>query len=217
MTTLLRDKIYESIKNEITYGKLSPGERLIELKLSKKFRASRSPIREALCQLESEGLIKIDKDAGITVSKLSIEEIEELYNIRLLLESYAARLSAERLQRNDVVYLSGLHRKMKAAAKAYDLANWLENNTLFHNFLIQHSGNRNLDQILDILKRRIYRYKYLTVSIPGHFDEYIQQHDGILRGVKSNDGGMAENYMKLHIKTIKQLLIDYLRKFPGVY
>jgi DNA-binding GntR family transcriptional regulator len=215
MTELLRQKIYQSIRDDITFGRLSPGERLIESKLTGQFKAGRSSIREALRQLESEGLIRFNQDRVITVSKLSIEEIDEIYTLRWLLESFAARLTAERAIKKHVVHLRDLLKKMKAAAKANDLMNWLESNTSFHSFLSEQSGNKNLDQTLESLKRRVYRYKYITARIPGHFEEYIQHHEGILKACEMNNGDMAEKYMKLHIKTIKKVLIDYLKVFPA--
>ncbi len=215
MAKLLKERIYESVRHSITCGKVLPGERLVEFKLARQYHASRSPIREALCQLESEGLIRIDKKGRIAVSKLSIREIEELYNIRLLLESYAARLAAEQASKSDAAYLAGLHKNMKAAAKSNDLEAWLENNGLFHNFLIRQSKSQNLEHMLEILNRRLYRYRYITVRIPGNFNKYVEQHEGLLRGVKANDGEVARKHMELHIKTIKKLLIEYLAEFPG--
>jgi DNA-binding GntR family transcriptional regulator len=109
MNSSLRQKVYYSIREDITLGRLSPGERLIEFELAKRFKASRSPIREAIRQLESEGLIKFNQNRGITVSKLSPEEVNEIYNVRWLLESYAARLIAEKATKANVVYLGDLH------------------------------------------------------------------------------------------------------------
>lgn len=215
MTESLRQKIYQSIRDNITYGKLSPGERLVESDLAEHFKASRSPIREALRQLESEGLIRINQNKGITVSKLSPEEIDEIYNLRWLLESYAARLSAEKATKTYVVYLRDLHKKLKLAAKNSDLPNWIQNNILFHDFLSENSGNKNLHQILSTLKRRVYLYHYVIVNIPGNFKAYIEHHEQILRACEKNDGEAAERYMKLHIETVKQVLINYLNRFPA--
>jgi DNA-binding GntR family transcriptional regulator len=211
-TFSLREKIYQNIRDGITYGNLSPGERLLEDKLAERFKVSRSPIREALRQLESEGLIEFERNKGITVTKLSIKQVDEIYSLRWLLESYAARLSAEIATKNDVKYLRNLNEKLKKAAQAYDLKRWLENNSLFHNFFAEHSGNNNLTQILDILKRRIYRYR-MVVRVPGHFEDYIRHHEGILRGCEKRDGEMAEKYMKIHLEMVKRVTIDFLNSF----
>ena len=216
MTESLREKIYQAVRDDITYGRLSSGERLVESMLVERFRASRSPIREALRQLVSEGLITFERNKGITVSKLSTREVDEIYTLRWLLESYAARLTAGKATKKDLKYLNDLSKKLRAAAKENDLMSWLENNTLFHDFLVHNSGNKNLERTLDTLKRRVYHYKYIIIRIPGHFEEYIQQHEGILEGCETNDGAMAEKYMKVHLQKIKEVLIDYLSKYPGI-
>ena len=217
MTKSLREKIYQKIRDDITYGKFAPGERLVEDRLVQEFKASRSPIREALRQLESEGLITFARNKGITVARLSIKQVDEIYSLRWLLESYAARLTAERFAKKDIPYLRDLQKNLRVAAKNMDLRDWLHNNTLFHNFLSEHCGNSNLITILDILKRRIYRYKYTVVRVPGHFEDYIKHHEGILKGCERNDGPMAEKYMKLHLETIKDVLINHLNEVAPNY
>ena len=212
MTLSLREKVYNTIRDDITYGRLSPGERLREKDLTEEFHISRSPIREALRQLESEGLIAFENYKGITVSKLSVKQVEEIYDLRWVLESYSASLSAERATKKHVGNLRNLHEKLKIAAKNFDLIGWLELNTLFHDSLSENCGNNNLIQILDILKRRIYRYKFMVIRVPGHLNQYIKHHEGILKACEKNDGQMAEKYMKIHVEHIKNVLIDYLKK-----
>jgi DNA-binding GntR family transcriptional regulator len=211
----LREIICEKIREEITYGKLSPGERLLESKLVEQFKTSRSPIREALRQLESEGLISFERNKGITVPKLSVEEVNEIYDLRMLLESYAAYLSVEKTERDDVAYLKDLFRRMKTASKEYDLVSWIQNNTLFHNFFHENCGSKTLDQILVNLKRRVHRYQYTIIRIPDHFKEYLEQHEGVLRGYEEKNAKMVERYVKLHIKTIKEVLVSYLNTFSN--
>jgi len=216
MNQSLREKIYSQIRDDITYGRLNPGERLVESKLAQQFATSRSPVREVLRQLESEGLIKFQRNKGITVSKLSIKEVDEIYTLRLLLESYATRLAAENIKKNDIEILRGLQEKLKVAAKHLDIKAWLENNNLFHDILCERSENDNLALILDTLKRRIYRYKYMVLLNSKHFENYVRDHERILRACERNDGAMAERYMKIHIKKVKQVAIDYLNKFPFI-
>jgi DNA-binding GntR family transcriptional regulator len=215
MTESLREKIYKDIRDDIMQGKLLPGQRVVESVLVERFKVSRSPIRESLRRLESEGMITLEHNKGITVSRLSSQEIEEIYNLRWLLESYAAHLSAERATKNDVAYLKDLNSKLKAAAKNYDLMSWIHNNILFHDFLSENSGNGNLTQVLSSIKRRVYRYHYMIIRIPGHFKTYLDQHEGILKACENKDGKGAEKHMKAHLQTIKRVLIDYLDKFPG--
>ena len=217
MNKSLREKVYEKIRDDITFGKFSPGERLVEDRLVKEFRASRSPIREALRQLESEGLITFERNKGITIARLSIKQVDEIYTLRWLLESYATRITAENFEKRDIPYLRQLQEKLSVAAKNMHLREWLHNNILFHNFLCVHCGNSNLIRVLDNLKRRIYRYQYMSVSIQGHFGTYLGHHEGIMQGCEKNDGEMAEKYMKLHLQTIKEVLMNHLKEVTPNY
>ena len=217
MNKSLREKIYEKVRDDITYGKYAPGERVVEERLVEEFKASRSPIREALRQLESEGLITFERNKGITIARLSIKQVDEIYTLFWLLESYATHLTAVRFSKKDMPYLRGLQENLRAAAKNIHLKNWLHNNTSFHNYLSKHCGNNNLIQVLSNLKRRVYRYHYITLTIPGHFEAYLGQHEGILRGCEKNDGKMAEKYMKLHLQTIKDVLINHLNEIVPNY
>lgn len=213
MEKSVREKIYHELREQITYCRLNPGERLVEANLASNFNSSRSPIREALRQLESEGLITFARNRGYTVSKLSVKQVDEIYNIRWLLEGYAARLSAEKASKSDVQYLSDLNGKLKEAVRENDLKGWLQANTLFHTFFYENCGNENLCNILKTLQLRIHRYKFIIISIPGHFQTYLNQHHGILKACKNNDGEAAEQYMKHHIRTIKEILIPHLSNF----
>ena len=214
----LRETIYHVLRDDISYGMLSPGERLIEKDLAERFKASRSPIREAVRQLESEGLIEFERNKGITVSKLSVKQIDEIFALRSLLEGYAARLTAERAAKNDVTYLRDLQEKLKAAAKAHDSKSWLQNNTLFHDFFCEHAGNRTLALILDVLRRRIYRYRFIIALMlrKRDFEGFIKDHDCILKACEKNDGRIAEKHMMIHLEKTKRMLIDCLDSFPGL-
>jgi len=102
MVQRLKETIYQKIRDDITYGMLSPGERLIESKFAEEFGASRSPVREVLHQLVSEGLATFEKNKGITVSRLSIKQVDEIYNLTIVLESFAAGLTATRTRKKSV-------------------------------------------------------------------------------------------------------------------
>ena len=214
MNKSVREKIYEHIRDQITYCRLNPGERLTESALANAFHASRSPIREALRQLESEGLLTFEPNKGFTVSKLSIRQVDEIYSIRWLLESYATRLTVESITSEHIAFLEELNERCRVAAEKVDLPSWLQHNSAFHSYFYDHCGNENLRMILQTLQRRIHRYKYIIVSVPGHFRTYLSQHDGILKACRKRDGEKGEHYMKLHIQTIREVLLGHLNRFP---
>lgn len=217
MTQLVRERIYEALRDEITYGELLPGERLTEQALSETFHASRSTIRECLRQLESEGLLAFEKHKGYRVSKHSTRQVAEIYNLRWLLESYAARLTAEHVTASQMAYLEKAQQGCIRAAAKPDLRAWISYNSAFHNFFYEHCGNDNLKILLDTLKRRIYRYQYIIMAVPGHFEEYIQSHEKILAACRDNAGQVTESHMKKHLSEIKKVLLRHLQRFPAVH
>ncbi|MBU1274941.1 MAG: GntR family transcriptional regulator [Proteobacteria bacterium] len=217
MPLSVRERIYEAIRDEITYGELLPGERLTEKELSEKFQASRSTIRECLRQLESEGLLTFESHKGFRVSKLSTRQVEEIYDLRWLLESYATRLTAEKTTPAQVAHLEKLQEGCGKAAHKSDLKAWLKYNTAFHNFFYENCGNDNLKLLLDTLKRRIYRYQYIIIQIPGHFENYLAQHEKIIEACRHNDGRAAEKQMQTHLRGIKKVLLEQFEKFPAMH
>jgi DNA-binding GntR family transcriptional regulator len=181
MVKSLRQIVYQLMIKDITCGRLFPGERLIETKLTERYKVSRSTIREALRQLEGEGLIKLEEYKGIIISKPSIEEVENIFNLRAVLESYSVRLASEKMTKSHLEHLRDLNGKLKEAANFFDLPSWIKNNILFHDFFSEICGNHILGQILTSLKRRVYIYHFNIVNIPGHFKTYIKQHEAILK------------------------------------
>jgi len=214
MAKSVRQNIYEAVRDKITHGELHPGERLVEADLVREFKSSRSPVREALRLLESEGLITAENHKGIHVSKLSFKDIAEIYDLRCLLESYAAHLTALQVNKETVARLTELQHKLIKAAEKIDLEQWLTNNTLFHKCIDESCGNQNLISMIQTLKRRVYRYKYMVVRIPALLVTYSEQHDKIFQAIRKGNGKMAEKYMQQHLEFVKKALLRNLPKFP---
>ncbi|OPY93220.1 MAG: HTH-type transcriptional regulator McbR [Syntrophaceae bacterium PtaU1.Bin231] len=213
----LRETIYEQIRDDITFGKLYPGQRLTEATLANALKASRSPVREALRQLESEGLITFERNKGIAVSKLSLKEVDEIFDIRMVLEGYAALLTAEQsITKDDLRYLKQLNKSLQQAAQKNDVYSWLELNASFHKFFQARSGNHNLEQLISMLERRVYRYKYMSVSFPHQFSYYLEQHEKIINACEQSKPALVMERMKEHLVYVKGVIVNYLKKFPYV-
>jgi DNA-binding GntR family transcriptional regulator len=206
----VRQDIYEKIRDDITFGRLMSGERLTEKKLSDIYKVSRSPIREALRQLESEGLISFERNKGIEVAKLSVKQVQEIYDLRELLEGYAVRIAIEKMTKKNIAYLEDLHKKMIKAAQSKDTQAWLQNNALFHGFFRDNADNENLCQLIVMLKRRIYRYQYMSVSYPRFFETYIEHHAALIEAFKKKDAALAEKIMKIHMRKVKDVIAESL-------
>lgn len=188
---------------------------MIEGDLIKRFGFSRTPLREALNQLHAEKFIEYIPNKGVRVSSLSAEEVDEIYSIRAVLEGYAANLAAKHVTLNDIRKLNSLQDRLKVDGRNNNIPGWLENNTQFHFFIPEISKNKNLYKIIEQLQRRVYRYGYLTVSIPGNIEKYIFSHEKVIGAFINKDSKSAEEFMKKHLMDVRKIIVDFLKGFPG--
>jgi len=208
--------IYEKIREDILHGILRPGERIVEVSLCEAYNIGRSHVRTILSQLENEGLMTVVPNKGASVSKFSIEEINEIFNIRALLEGYSVRLTCGRVTKSQIAYLEKLHRNLHQAASEVDYSSWLSNNLDFHLFFPKESNNSHLLRITEDLRGRVFRYQYLSITITGNLEMYIKQHEEVLKHIKNNKPALAEKAMTEHLTTVRDILLEYLAKFPGL-
>ncbi len=204
----LRQQIYEKIRDDITFGRHMSGERLTEKKLSDLYGVSRSPIREALRQLESEGLISFERNKGIEVTKLSVKQLEEIYDVRELLESYAVRIAVPRITKKEITYLESLHKKMMKATQKHDKQAWLHCNSLFHGIFRDKADSDCLSQLITMLKRRILKYQYTPLSYPHVIETYARHHATLIECCKKKDPITAEKTMKMHVRKVKEVVMQ---------
>ncbi len=162
----VRGRVYEYLKTAILSGRLNPGEKLTEEHLAKKIGVSRTPVREALHKLESEGLIKPRKKRGFFVSGDSKEEVEELFEIRSILEGYALRVVSERISDELLERLSGFIEKAEKALRNRRIDEVFRWNTRFHDTL--HSivaDKRQLHRLMVDIRKYALRYGRIPLNI----------------------------------------------------
>jgi DNA-binding GntR family transcriptional regulator len=208
----MQKDIYSKLKTAIIYGKLPPGERLSEIELAKKMNVSRTPVREAFWQLQTEGYIDVVPKKGTYVSKLPPEEVEEIYNIVGLLEAYAAELTAQKIRDLDLKKLKKLQKKLTLYASKKRYRDYVMENTKFHHLITRLSGSNNLLKIITDLRTRIYRYRLMSVTIPGYLEKYASDHEKIIDALGEKDSNRARKHMKEHIDFVKKILVDFLKE-----
>ena len=189
---------------------------MVENKLAEELQASRGPIREALLQLVSEGFLSFTRNKGIRVSKLTLEQIDEIYSLRCILEGYAVRLTAEKINKKNVRHLKSLHNSLIMATKNDSLTDWTNFNIAFHNFFIENSGNSYLINMLDALRSRTYRYSIITITIPGAKETFIKGHQNVINSCESGDAEAAQSHMHAHMEHVRKYLLSHLKEFPGL-
>jgi DNA-binding GntR family transcriptional regulator len=206
---------YNTLRNAITYGDLKPGERLVEKRLCEVYNVGRTPLREALRQLEVEGYLEFTPNKGGTISRISVEDVKNIYDLLAVLEGHATEVAATSLSEADLRKVESLQIDQKRAWAAKDYKKWLDKNADFHLSIIEASRNSYLISIVDNLRHRVYRYRRISIAIPEGIEEYIRCHDEIIHAISNGDAKRAGRAMQKHITSFSKVLIDFLKKLPG--
>lgn len=192
----LRHEVLEALRLSIVHGRLAPGARLVERELIDMMGVSRTVIREALRQLESEGLVDVVPNKGAMVRKLTREEAHDHYAIRAVLEGLAARLFVEKAGSADIAHLG---RELDATVEAYrggDPARIIEVKNRFYDALFKGARSETLSSMIGALHARIWRWRALGLSHPKRSPRRSRESVAGLRAlyaaIKARDAEKAE-------------------------
>lgn len=204
----LRERIADRIRADIVKGVFVDGERLVEPKLAEIYGISRTPIREALRQLESEGFIEIVPRKGAIVKELTIKDIDNLYAIKANLEGLAARQAVEHISTKEIEKLVNVNEKFISLFKGSDniVEEYLKYNISFHNLFIKYSNNDKLIEILEGLNKNFQRFRSFLVSKVDRVREAYAEHLKIIEAFKKRDPELAERTVRYHIESGWQYL-----------
>ncbi len=209
----VRDKAYDVIKRAIVRGTLSPGQRLVEVRIAETLNVSRTPLREAILRLEAEGFVERLASGGVRVKALSAAEIRELYAVRSVLEGLAAREAAERLTDEQIDRLTGLIRQLKNAdGSAPDVARIAALGEEFHRIILEASGNQTCTELLRLLRDHINRYRHLTIAIPGRHRAAAKEHETLFAVLRQRDPEQSERAMRTHVLEAGEWMMRRLRE-----
>lgn len=209
----LSNLIYRGLRELITYGKLSPGEKIIEWKLIRYFNTSRTPLREAIKMLEARGFVEAVHNKGTYVKNISVEEVENIYDTLSALEGFAVRLTTQNITSKQIEVLEKSNNKLRRLNGLTKRKKYVEKNVEFHSLFSQFSGNYFLRDLIQETRDRVYRYRFAGIAMGGHIQEFISDHEGILEAVRRGDAQKSEEKMRQHIQRTKYLLVDFLREF----
>ena len=197
----LREKILETIRDAILKGTLKPGERVSEPDLAERFGISRTPIREAFRQLESEGYLQVIPRKGAVVASLSERDVEEFYAIKIILEGFAARMAAEKLTDKDIERLEVINEKLAQIAEEGDVKTFFRVHNEFHEVFIKAAGNERLYEMINQLVMKFKRLRLASLSQPGRMAISVEEHRNMIKAFKNHDGDRADQLVT-HAATI---------------
>lgn len=204
MKRLASQAVYEAIRDDILMSRLPPGSPLIEAEIAKGRRVSRTPVREALSRLEQDGLL-VRGDRSLVVRARSPEEILEIYEVRGMLESMAARDAAQRRTELDVARLRQLHLEF-ATKRDVDARYAAETNLRFHRAIWTASKNGTCADLLIRIHGHLGRYAgTTTLSDPARRREAIDEHEAILDAIVRRDAEAAGLHAGAHMARARDL------------
>jgi DNA-binding GntR family transcriptional regulator len=204
----------ELIRNAIVEGRLEPGRRLKEEELARELGISRTPIREALLMLQAEDLVVATPNRGAMVRAHDAAELEDLYDLRALLEGHAARRAAERISEPEIGFLrAGCDRF--AAVAADDVNGLVRENLLFHNAILDAAGSARLaSMVRKVIKLPLVYNSYRWYS-PEQMRISVRYHRRIVEAFALGDADLAEQSMREHVLEACDVLVAQVKANPA--
>lgn len=194
------DRLAADIRDMIVEGELAPGSRVPERVLCERFGVSRTPLREALKVLASEGLIELLPNRGARVVVLTGADVEEMFEVMAALEGLAGELAAARVTEPDIAELRALHYQMALHFTRGERMPYFRINQQIHSKIFEISGNRTLIGVYRGLAGRIRRARYVANISQTRWSEAMEEHERILAALDKRDGAMLGRTLKAHLR-----------------
>jgi DNA-binding GntR family transcriptional regulator len=200
----LRDIAYDLIKHRITTCAYKPGEYLNEALVSTTLGIGRTPVHQAIDRLKVEGLVEVMPRKGIIVKPISLDEVMQIIEVRLLNECYGVRLAATRANQTEKDQLASVLARSKEGMASRDNEQMMMLDREFHGILAQASRNDVLGEQLGRLHDRSLRFWIISLNAPGHLQKVYEEHEAIMTAICDHDADAAEQAMRLHIEDFRR-------------
>jgi len=208
----LRTKIYNKLKNAILNGVYKPGENLIEIKLAKQLGVSRTPVREALRQLELEGLVSSIPNKGVVVEGVTPQDVEDIYTIRKTVEGLAARWAAEKIKDDQLKEMKDILDLMEFYTLKDQTDKLSELDTRFHDIIFHACDSRPLESVLTNFHHFIQRARLVSIKATGRAVHSLEEHRSIYEAMEAHDPDAAEKAIIAHVESARVNLHPYFEK-----
>jgi len=213
LTLSLPEQIAARLSERIVSGAYTPGQRIMEQTIAEEFEVSRGPVREALRLLEKDGLVIINARRGAQVTNPTIAEVNEIFDIRAMLNGLRDRLIAENPQRAQLISL--LEPEITKLADTADAPgagdDYIEIVLRLNRLLTQAAGNHRLQTILGSLAVQTVRYTRLGLSTPARRQQSVQNWQSLLRAIRDGDGDAAERIARQRVLDSRDAAAEHLR------
>ncbi len=205
----LATQIRNSLADEITAGVLAPGSQIDEQEIAQRFGASRTPVREALRELASSGLVTIEPRRGARVVELTLERIGEMFEVMAEIEAMCVRLATERMTTMERFYLHELHQNALAMVMAENIDGYDSYNQKLHAAIYAGTHSRFMVELVTGLRQRIAPFRRAQFRGIQRLKISYAEHDLILKCIFSKDGEAAAKQMRAHMLVASAVYTRY--------
>ncbi|MEW9121993.1 MAG: GntR family transcriptional regulator [Thermotaleaceae bacterium] len=199
----LTSKIFNILRDDILNDKYEEGEKLVEAKLAEELGVSRTPVREALKQLELDGIVENIPNRGVIVKGISKQDIQDIFAIRTAIEGIAAAWAVERITEEEIKALKETYELMEFYAFKKDLEKVAEFNSRFHETIYRATKSRYLEQVLRDFQYYMKKIRRKSLQVEGRMDEALKEHKEILEAFIARDGKKAQETLSAHVNNAK--------------
>jgi DNA-binding GntR family transcriptional regulator len=197
--SLLHEETVHRLRDLIVAGDLKAGERVPERALCERFGVSRTPLREALKVLASEGLVELLPNRGARVAKLTIDDIDEMFPVMAALEALAGELACLRISDEGIAEIRALHYQMALHHTRRELNDYFRLNQKIHEKILDAAGNPTLTNLYRGLSGRIRRARYLANISRARWDKAMAEHEEILDALTRRDSTALARILRQHL------------------
>jgi len=212
----LKEQVYEYLREQMRKGEILPGSAIDMEETSKKLGVSKTPLRDALLQLEMEDFVTIRPRRMVVVNSLTEKDIRNYYEIIGALESMALLKAFDRLKPSDIEGMQALNDAMREAIAANDFDAYYEKNLAFHNVFLCHCGNDSLIKLVNNMKKRLYDFPRSKGFVKEWEESSILEHQALIDLVRSGRSQAAANHIR-DIHWSFKVQEEFVRKYyPGI-
>jgi DNA-binding GntR family transcriptional regulator len=195
----LYEDVAERLRAQIFAHELAPGSWLDEQSLAAQFGISRTPMREAIKVLASEGLVTTKMNRGAYVTEVDRGDLEQIFTVLSLLEAQAAKETALKATEEDLTKLDNLHHRLEKAAADRDVEQFFEINVKFHDLIQEVAGNKWMNEVIVDLRKVLKLQRRDSLSRGGRLQQSLIEHREILQAILKGDATTAEIAMRNHL------------------
>lgn len=213
---LLSDRAYERIKHDIICCLFAPGTEVSEAQLCAQYKLGKAPVRMALSRLAHDGLVRAMPRRGYMVTPVTLQDIQDVFELRLMLEPAAARMAAGHVDAQRLRMLDDICREGYQTGNARSTARFLDANKAFHVTIAQAAGNARLTGAIEQLLDEMTRLLHLGLGMRNRSQEMQHEHRALVRALARGDGDTAANICREQIEAARHMVLGAIMASKSV-